>query len=100
MLSEKACPVPEPLSSRIAAILLLAILFFVNFLGRFIFAPLMLSIEKEMGFSHSQAGTIFLMISLGFFFSSTGIGFCYLATQAPGNHLCVRTGSGIGSARF
>ena len=41
-------------------------LFFVNFIGRFIFAPLMPIIENEMRFSHGQAGFIFLTLSAGF----------------------------------
>ena len=100
MLSEKACPVPEPLSSRIAAILFLAILFFVNFLGRFIFAPLMLSIEKEMGFSHSQAGTIFLMISLGFFLAQLGSGFVTSRLKHRGTIFVSGLGVGLALLAF
>lgn len=75
---EKACPNPEPLGDRIGAILFLTGMFFLNFIGRVIFAPLMPTIEREIGLSHSQAGSLFLMIAIGFFVSMLGSGFVSL----------------------
>lgn len=95
-MSEKTCPIPEPLVGRIGAILFLGILFFVNFLGRFIFAPLMPTIEQEMGFSHSQAGSIFLMISLGFFLAQLGSGFVTSRLNHRGT--IIVSGLGVGLA--
>ncbi len=60
---------------RIGAILFISLLFFLNFLGRFIFAPLMPTVEQEMGLSHGQSGSMFLMISIGFFLAQLGSGF-------------------------
>jgi NNP family nitrate/nitrite transporter-like MFS transporter len=50
-------------------------MFFLNFIGRIIFAPLMPTIEQELGLSHSQAGSLFLLIATGFFVSMLGSGF-------------------------
>ena len=72
---EKACPSPEPFGERLGAVLLLTVMFFLNFIGRIIFAPLMPAIEQELGLSHSQAGSLFLLIAIGFFVSVLGSGF-------------------------
>jgi NNP family nitrate/nitrite transporter-like MFS transporter len=55
-------------------IIFLAVLFFVGFIARVIFAPLMPTIEQELGVSHTQAGSLFLMMSLGFFVAQLGSG--------------------------
>jgi NNP family nitrate/nitrite transporter-like MFS transporter len=61
--------------SHIGAILFLAGIFFLNFLGRIILAPLLPTIEKNLGLGHSEAGSLFLLISLGYFISLLGSGF-------------------------
>ena len=61
--------------SHIGAILFLAGIFFLNFLGRIILAPLLPTIEKDLGLGHSEAGSLFLLISLGYFISLLGSGF-------------------------
>lgn len=66
---EKDCPMPEPLGTSIRSLIAIAALFFLTFLGRFIFAPLMPTIESDLGITHAQAGSLFLMISIGFFIS-------------------------------
>jgi NNP family nitrate/nitrite transporter-like MFS transporter len=53
----------------------LAGIFFLNFLGRIILAPLLPTIEKDLGLDHSEAGSLFLLISLGYFVSLLGSGF-------------------------
>lgn len=74
-MPENACPTPEPFTTVIWSILLLTSLFFLTFMSRFIFAPLMPSIEHELGLTHAQAGSIFLSGSIGYFISSLGSGF-------------------------
>lgn len=64
---EKDCPVPESFKSMLWNILFLALLFFFAFIGRFIFSPLMPVIESELDITHSQAGTLFFVMSIGFF---------------------------------
>jgi len=73
--SDKACPIPEPVRDRLGSLLFLSGLFFLSFLARMVFAPLMPSLEKEMGLTHSEAGSLFLMISIGFFVAQVNSGF-------------------------
>ena len=50
-------------------------IFFLNFISRIILAPLMPAIEKDLGISHGEAGSLFLLISAGYFTSLIGSGF-------------------------
>jgi len=63
---EKSCPIPEPFSARAGEVFFIAALFLLNFMARFIFAPLMLFVEDELHITHAQAGSLFLFISSGF----------------------------------
>jgi NNP family nitrate/nitrite transporter-like MFS transporter len=56
-------------------LLFLAGVFFLTFLSRIVLAPLAPLMEAEMGFSHAQAGSLFLFISLGYFPSLLCSGF-------------------------
>jgi len=75
MMEANECPIPESFRASIGITLFLAWLFYLTFVGRIIFAPLMPSIEKDLGISHGQAGTLFLMISLGMFSGQISSGF-------------------------
>jgi MFS family permease len=59
------CPMSEPFRAKIGITIFLAGLFYQGFITRMVFAPLMPVIEADMGLSHSQAGGLFLMISIG-----------------------------------
>lgn len=72
---EKSCPIPEPFSARAGAVFFIAALFFLNFMARFIFAPLMPFVEDELRITHAQAGSLFLFISSGFAVAQFGSGF-------------------------
>lgn len=67
--SEKECPVPAPLKENLYYIIFIALLLFMTVMSRFIFAPLMPTIEGGLGISHLQAGALFLFISLGMLIS-------------------------------
>ena len=54
------------LRSQLPVLLFLALIFFVNFTARIIFAPLMPTIEADLSLTHSDAGLLFLLISLGY----------------------------------
>ena len=56
-----------PLKSAIPHILFLASIFYLNFISRIIFAPLMPTIERDLGLSHTRSGALFFFISLGYF---------------------------------
>ena len=57
----------KPFKDRLPAIVLLASIFFFNFLARFIWGPLLPAIEADTGIRHTQAGSLFLMINVGYF---------------------------------
>ena len=60
------CPMPEPFSEKMGITFFLAWLFFIGFVTRVMFAPLMPDVEKELGLSHAQAGGLFFMMSFGY----------------------------------
>lgn len=60
------CPMPEPFRSRVGLTLSLAWLFYLGFVTRIMFAPLMPAIERDLGISHGQAGSLFLIMSIGY----------------------------------
>ena len=62
-------------SSNLLTILLLTVTFFLNFISRIIPSPLMPNIETELSLSHGEAGSFFLLISLGYFVALLGSGF-------------------------
>lgn len=65
----------DSLRSLIVPILIMTFLFFLNFMSRIIFAPLLPAIEQDLGIRHVQAGSLFLFITSGYFVSLIGSGF-------------------------
>ena len=63
------------LRSQVGPLLLMTGIFFFNFISRIILAPLMPTIEMDLGIGHAEAGSLFLLISLGYFISLIGSGF-------------------------
>lgn len=63
------------LRNQVGALLLMTGIFYLNFISRIILAPLMPTIERDLGIGHTQAGSLFLLISLGYFASLMGSGF-------------------------
>lgn len=76
---DKTCPVPEPFSRMVWKVLVLTLLFFLMFISRFIFAPLMPEIVKGLSIDQGQAGSVFLVGSLGAFVGATSSG--WIATR-------------------
>ena len=64
-----------PFRSYLPPILFLVSLFFLNFIARIIPAPLLPAIENDLGIGHTQAGSLFLIISSGYFITLLGSGF-------------------------
>lgn len=60
--------------AQLKPLLVLTSIFGVNFAARIIYAPLMPEIEKDLNLSHGEAGSLFLLISIGYFISLTGSG--------------------------
>jgi len=61
--------------SQLGPILFLTAIFFLNFIARIVLAPLMPSIEADLGLDHAEAGSLFLLISIGYFVSLLCSGF-------------------------
>jgi NNP family nitrate/nitrite transporter-like MFS transporter len=76
---DKTCPVPEPFSNMVWNILFLTLLFFLTFISRFIFAPLMPEIVQNLSINQGQAGSVFLVASVGAFIGSISSG--WIATR-------------------
>ncbi|HVO83803.1 MAG TPA: MFS transporter [Syntrophobacteria bacterium] len=60
--------------SRLGPIVLLSLIFFLNFLARIILAPLLPALEQDLHLDHGEAGSLFLLISLGYCTSLLGSG--------------------------
>ena len=60
---------------KLVPLLFLTVIFYLTFVARIILAPLMPDIEQDLGISHGEAGSLFLLISLGYFTSLAGSGF-------------------------
>jgi NNP family nitrate/nitrite transporter-like MFS transporter len=65
VMSNKTCPTPEPFNSVIGKIIFLTFLFFLSFISRFIFAPLLPYISNDLRITTAQAGSIFLFGAIG-----------------------------------
>jgi MFS transporter, NNP family, nitrate/nitrite transporter len=61
--------------SQLGPILFVTAIFFLNFIGRIIYAPLLPSIEADLGIAHAEAGSLFLLTSIGYFISLICSGF-------------------------
>jgi len=59
-------PADAPFRAHLGPLLLLAFVFFVNFMGRIILAPLLPAIERGLNISHTQSGFLFFMLSAGY----------------------------------
>ena len=70
-----AAPEAAKFSSFLGPILLLTNIFFLNFLSRIIFAPLLPRIQKDLTLSHVEAASLFLFITIGYSISLLGSGF-------------------------
>jgi NNP family nitrate/nitrite transporter-like MFS transporter len=60
---------------QVGPLLILASIFFINFISRIIPAPLNPWIETDLNLTHADAGALFFMISLGYFITLIGSGF-------------------------
>ncbi len=65
----------ETVRTQLTPILLISSIFLLNFISRIIVAPLLPTIEEDLGFSHGDAGSLFLFLSFGYFISLLGSGY-------------------------
>jgi len=64
----------ETFRTQLIPLFLIASIFLLNFTSRIVFAPLLPTIESNLGLSHGNAGSLFLFLSLGYFLSLLGSG--------------------------
>jgi len=64
-----------PLPFRLRPLLFLVGIFLLNFLSRIALGPLMPIIEQDLGISHTEAGSFFLYLSLGYCIGLLSSGF-------------------------
>ena len=64
----------ETFRNHLSPLFLLASIFLLNFSSRILLAPLLPALEKDLALSHSDAGSLFLFLSMGYFISLLGSG--------------------------
>ena len=57
---------PFSFAAALPALLLMTGLFYINFMARISLAPLLPSIEQDLGFTHVESGALFLLVSGGY----------------------------------
>lgn len=85
-----------PFWPQLGPVVFLAVIFLVNFIARIILSPLLPTIEKELGISHGQAGSLFFLISAGYVIGLLGSGF--LASRSNHRLTIMISTAGIGLA--
>lgn len=66
---------PPSFRSQMTPLLFLVGIFFLNFMARIVLSPMMPTIEKDLKIGHDEAGSLFFMISLGYFIGLLSSGF-------------------------
>jgi NNP family nitrate/nitrite transporter-like MFS transporter len=64
----------ETFRSQVIPLFFIASIFLLNFTSRIVLAPLLPTIERHLGLSHGNAGSLFLFLSMGYFLSLLGSG--------------------------
>ena len=67
-------PADAPFRSHLGPLCLLSFVFFVNFVGRIILAPLLPAIERDLHISHGQSGFLLFTLSGGYCVALLGSG--------------------------
>lgn len=86
------------LSSQVGSLLLMTGICFLSCISRIILAPLMSTIEKDLGIGHGQAGSLFLLISLGYFTTLIGSGF--ISSRLTHRRTIILSSMTLGTALF
>jgi MFS transporter, NNP family, nitrate/nitrite transporter len=82
--------------SNLGSILFITLIFFLTFIARVLLSPLMPEIEKSLGISHSQSGSLFLLMSIGYFFALLGSG--YISALILHRNTIIISAMGVGLA--
>jgi len=84
--------------TQLTPLLLLTSIFFVNFIARIILAPLMPSVKADLALNHAEAGSLFLLISLGYFTTLLASGF--ISSRLSHRKTIMFSGIAMGIALF
>jgi NNP family nitrate/nitrite transporter-like MFS transporter len=68
-------PQPQTAALPLSPLLFLVVIFYLNFTSRVVLAPLLPVLEIELGLGHGQAGSLFLLMQLGYSLGLLGSGF-------------------------
>jgi NNP family nitrate/nitrite transporter-like MFS transporter len=71
-------------------------MFFLNFVGRVVFAPLLPAVVEDLGIPHAQAGGLFLFISAGYCAGLLGSGL--VSSRLGHRHTVAASAAGAGAA--
>jgi NNP family nitrate/nitrite transporter-like MFS transporter len=81
--------------AQLPPLLLLTSIFFVNFLSRIVLAPLMPRVKSDLALSNAEAGTLFFLISLGYFTTLLASGFISSRLTHRRTIICSSIASGL-----
>jgi MFS family permease len=87
----------ESWRGSLGSLLFLAGIFFINFLSRIIFGPLLVVIEKDLHLTHMEAGGLFFIITLGYSLALLGSG--YIAGRLTHRRIIFLSALGLGAAQ-
>ncbi|MCF8036812.1 MAG: MFS transporter [Desulfobacteraceae bacterium] len=93
---EQSAPPPFYRLDPLVPILFVTLIFFLTFIARVMFSPLMPSIESELGLRHAQAGSLFLVMSVGYFIALSSSGF--ISARIRHRRTIVLSACGAGAA--
>ncbi len=85
---------PRSFISQLGPVGFLVGIFLLNFVSRIILSPLLPTIEGELSISHSQAGFLFFLISLGYLAGLLGSGF--IAARWTHRIMIIISATGVG----
>jgi len=88
----------EAFLTQLTPLLLLTSIFFVNFIARIILAPLMPRVKADLALSYAEAGSLFLLISLGYFTTLLASGF--ISSRLTHRKTIMFSGIAMGIALF
>ena len=91
-------PAQEAFLTQLTPLLLLTSIFFVNFISRIILAPLMPRVKADLALNHAEAGSLFLLISLGYFTTLLASGF--ISSRLTHRKTIMLSGLAMGIALF
>ena len=89
---------PDPVYkiSNIGPIIFITLIFFLTFVARVLISPLMPEIEKSLNINHAQSGSLFLFMSVGYFFALIGSG--YISARIFHRNTIIASALGVGFA--